>query len=101
MKRKISFKSAFFLFFAGFVLFSVSFASEIEKLDEPSAVQASAVVEPITPYVPVIPLTQEEIEKYKTMYFSDKLSFLYEYYVKNKQKNVTDAQILQEMTRLD
>lgn len=101
MKRKISFKSAFFLFFSGFVLFSVSFASEIEKLDEPSAVQASAVVEPITPYVPVIPLTQEEIEKYKTMYFSDKLSFLYEYYVKNKQKNVTDAQILQEMTRLD
>ena len=101
MKRKISFKSAFFLFFAGFVLFSVSFASEIEKLDEPSAVQASGVVEPITPYVPVIPLTQEEIEKYKTMYFSDKLSFLYEYYVKNKQKNVTDAQILQEMTRLD
>lgn len=101
MKRKISFKSAFFLFFAGFVLFSVSFAAEVEKLDEPSAVQASAVVEPITPYVPVIPLTQEEIEKYKTMYFSDKLSFLYEYYVKNKQKNVTDAQILQEMTRLD
>lgn len=101
MKRKISFKSAFFLFFAGFVLFSVSFAAEIEKLDEPSAKQASAVVEPITPYVPVIPLTQEEIEKYKTMYFSDKLSFLYEYYVKNKQKNVTDAQILQEMTRLD
>lgn len=101
MKRKISFKSAFFLFFAGFVLFSVSFAAEVEKLDEPSAKQASAVVEPITPYVPVIPLTQEEIEKYKTMYFSDKLSFLYEYYVKNKQKNVTDAQILQEMTRLD
>lgn len=101
MKRKISFKSAFFLFFAGFVLFSVSFAAEVEKLDEPSAVQASTVVEPITPYVPVIPLTQEEIEKYKTMYFSDKLSFLYEYYVKNKQKNVTDAQILQEMTRLD
>lgn len=102
MKRKISFKSAFFSFFAGFVLFSVSSVAEVPKVDKTSSVvQDSVAVEPITPYVPVIPLTQEEIEKYKTMYFSDKLSFLYEYYVRNKEKNVTDAQILQEMMRLD
>lgn len=99
MKRKKFLNVAFFLFFSGLALLSVSVAAETANVEENDF--SSETVEPITPYVPVIPLTQEEIEKYKTMYFSDKLSFLYEYYVKNKQKNVTDAQILQEMTRLD
>ncbi len=94
MKRALYLKISFFLVLCGAVIAPVSsFSSETETHDE--------AVEPITPYVAVIPLTDKEIENYETFSFSDKLGFLYEYYVKNKKQNVTDEQIFREMMRLD
>ena len=51
--------------------------------------------------VEIIRLTDDEIRKYETLSLKEQLSFLSDFYVKNKEIGATDGQIINEMLRLD
>ena len=54
-----------------------------------------------TDFVPVIPITIGDLEKYKNFTEKERRDFLLDFYEKNKKKGVTDGQILNELLKLD
>ncbi len=54
-----------------------------------------------TDSVPVIPITIGDLEKYKNLNEDEQWDFIVDFYKKNKEKDVTDDEILNELLKLD
>lgn len=102
--KKIPCLKAFFLgILCLFALSGEAFCA-VQKQQEGKPAESKAVSAegtPITPYVAPRPLTEKEMAEYKKLSFSEKMSFLWNFYVENKKRNVTDGAIIRELMRLD